>query len=330
MTDHANLAQRELDTGHAAGAIAAAEAGAAKDEVASLALLAGWQLAGYPVARDLVAARGLLGRAAMVGDEWATLAQIALTANGSGGAADWASALGLLRDAAARFEEAAYHLSLIEAMDLAADGLPRNKPVPESIGDSPRVWLHRGFLGPDECAHIAGSAQDLLEPSSVFDPASGRHVAHPIRTSSAATIGPTRESLPIRAILNRIAALAGQPTDHGEPLSVLHYAPGQQYRMHMDTLTDTAIRHGPGAANQRVATVLLFLNDAYEGGETVFEASGLAVRGGPGDALVFANTLANGAPDPHSRHAGAPVRAGAKWLATRWIRARPYDVWNGG
>lgn len=328
MSDHATLAQRELAAGNTAGAIAAAEAGAARDEPAALALLSGWRLAGHPVARDLVAARALLRRATEAGDEWATLAEVALTANGSGGPSDWPRALALLRDAAARFEEAAHHLALIEAMDLAADGLSRHKPMAEPIGQAPRVLLHRAFLTQQECAHIARSAQDLLEPSSVFDPASGRHIAHPIRTSSAATIGPTRESLPIRAILHRIAALAGLPTDHGEPLSVLHYAPGQQYRMHMDALTETAIRLGPGAVNQRVATVLLFLNDAYEGGETVFEASGLAVRGRAGDALVFANTLANGAPDPRSRHAGAPVRVGAKWLATRWIRARPYDVWS--
>jgi prolyl 4-hydroxylase len=322
MTDHASLAQRELAAGNTTGAIAAAEAGAARDEAATLALLAGWRLAGHPVARDLVAARGLLRRAAVAGDEWATLAEIALTANGSGGATDWTGALDLLREAALRFEEAAHHLALIEAMDLAADGSPRHKPVAGPIGTNPRVLLHRGFLSAAECAHIARSAQDLLEPSSVFDPASGRHIAHPIRTSSAATIGPTRESLAVRAILGRIAALTGLPTDHGEPLSVLHYAPGQQYRMHMDAI--------PGASNQRVATVLLFLNDAYEGGETVFEASGLAVRGRAGDALLFANTLPNGSPDPQSRHAGAPVRTGAKWLATRWIRTRPYDVWNGG
>ena len=325
MSDHATLAQQQLDAGNTASAIAAAEAGAAKNEPASLALLAGWRLAGRPVERDPPAARGLLRRAAAAGDEWATLAEVALTANGSGGAANWAGALGLLRNAASRFDEAAHHLALIEAMDLEADGSPGHKPVAEPIGTSPRVLLHRAFLSADECAHIARSAQDLLEPSSVFDPASGRHIAHPIRTSSAATIGPTRESLPIRAIEHRIAALAGLPTDHGEPLSVLHYAPGQQYRMHMDTIPDAP---NQAAINQRVVTVLLFLNDAYEGGETMFEASGLAVRGHAGDALLFANTLPNGAPDPHSRHAGAPVRSGAKWLATRWIRARPYDVWN--
>lgn len=319
MTSKAEQARSALEAGRAAEAIALAEAGAAQGQADALALLAGWRLVGHPLPRDLAAARRLLARAAVAGDEWATLAEIAMTANGSGGPEDWPRALALLRRAAPRLPEAAHHLALVEAMDLAADGGPARPPVTELAGRSPEVRLARGFLTPAECEHVARSAIDLLQPSAVIDEA-GRRITHPVRTASAATIGPTRETLPLRAILHRVAALAEIPTAHGEPLSVLHYAPGQQYRMHVDTL--------PNTPNQRVATVLMFLNDAYEGGETVFEASGLAVRGRAGDALVFANTRADGTPDPLSRHAGAPVRAGAKWMATRWIRARPHDVWN--
>lgn len=47
-----------------------------------------------------------------------------------------------------------------------------------------------------------------------------------------------------------------------------------------------------------------------------------------GDALLFVNTLADGLPDPGSRHAGLPVTHGAKWLATRWIRRAAIDPWT--
>lgn len=324
MTE-ADDAHTALQAGRVAEAIALAEAGAARGDAPALALLASWRLFGRPVPRDLVLARDLLARAARAGDAWATLAEIAMTANGSGGPPDWPRALDLLRRAAGCHSEAAHHLALVEAMNLADDGAPAQPPAAEIVGRGPEVRLARGLLSPAECEHIARTAVELMEPSAVIDP-QGRRIAHPIRTASAATVGPTRESLPLRAILHRIAALAGLPTAHGEPLSVLHYAPGQQYRMHMDALPG-----GPNqsALNQRVMTVLLFLNDAYAGGETVFEANGLSVRGRPGDALVFANVRADGSPDPLSRHAGAPVRSGAKWLATRWIRARPYDVWEG-
>jgi prolyl 4-hydroxylase len=47
------------------------------------------------------------------------------------------------------------------------------------------------------------------------------------------------------------------------------------------------------------------------------------VKGRAGEGLLFANALPDGRPDPASRHAGLPVTAGAKLLASRWIRQRP-------
>jgi prolyl 4-hydroxylase len=273
-------------------------------------------------ARDLAAGRGLLRAAAEAGDVDAALSEIALTANGSGAPPDWAGAVALLQAAAGRHGgAAAQDLELLEAMALDCEGNPRRLPEAQQLDDDPAVRLWRGFLTPPECAHVALSVGDILGPSQVADPATGRLVEHPIRTSSAAQIGPTRESLPIQAILRRIAAATGTHVAQGESLTVLHYVPGQQYRMHMDAL--------PATANQRIGTLLIYLNEGYIGGETTFGASGLTVAGRGGDALWFNNVTSEGAPDPRTRHAGLPVLQGVKWLATRWIRARPFDVWQG-
>ena len=101
--------------------------------------------------------------------------------------------------------------------------------------------------------------------------------------------------------------------DQGETLQLLRYAPGAQYRAHFDALA--------GEANQRVATVLVYLTDDYEGGETQFVRTGLAYRGRKGDALLFRNVDAGGRPDPMALHAGLPVTRGVKIIASRWIRA---------
>ncbi|MFS0736487.1 hypothetical protein ABC347_05500 [Sphingomonas sp. 1P06PA] len=79
----------------------------------------------------------------------------------------------------------------------------------------------------------------------------------------------------------------------------------------------------PGMANPRVATLILWLNDDYEGGKTWFAPPGPVVRGRIGDALLFRNLGDDGLPDPAARHAGLPVTAGTKIVASRWIRARP-------
>lgn len=273
--------------------------------------------------RDLPASRAALARASAGGNEDAALMEIALTANGSGAAPDWTGALSLLRMAAARFGgTASEQLALIEAMDIDEVGNPASPPQSDILSDRPNVRIWRGLLTPAECAHVAQSVSDILEPSQVAHPQTGSLIAHPFRTSAAAQVGPTRESLPIQAILRRIAAITATDVRQGEPLTVLHYAPGQEYRPHLDAL--------PRTANQRIQTVLLYLNEGYEGGETRFEANGLTVAGRGGDAIAFANTLADGrTADPATRHTGLPVGRGAKWLATRWIRAHPFDVWRG-
>lgn len=287
----------------------------------ALAQLGYWHLVGSPLFRDLGQARDWLGRAAEAGDLDAALAEVALTANGTGRSPDWAAALSLLRAAAARHGGiAAEDLALVEAMDLDDGGNPHALPSVELLSVKPDVKVWRGFLSPDECRHIALCARDILEPSKVADPRTGRLIDHPIRTSAAAALGPTRETLPVQAILRRIAAATGTDVRQGESLNVLHYAPGQQYRDHVDTL--------PHAANQRIATVILYLNEGYAGGETRFSASGLNFAGRAGDALFFHNVTPDGSPDPLSRHAGLPVTQGAKWVATRWLRAAPFDVWK--
>jgi prolyl 4-hydroxylase len=322
MSEAAERARERFEAGATQESVAIAEAAAVRGDAGALALLASWRLIGTPLPRDLPLARALLRRAREAGDTWAAMAEIALTANGSGAPADWPAALRLLERAARVDTTAAEHLALIHDMRLRDDGGPREKPPGKLLCQDPRVIHYPKFLTPAECAHIALSAQDLLTPSTVADPVTGRMIEHPIRTSAAAPIGPTRESLPIQAVLGRIAAVTGIPVTHGESLTVLHYGPGQQYRMHIDAL--------PHAANQRVATMILYLNEGYQGGETQFEALGANFVGRGGDALFFVNTMASGEPDPRSRHAGLPVLAGAKWIATRWLRARYFDVWGGG
>lgn len=291
-----------------------------RGDAAALFQLAAWRLVGQPLARDLPLARSLLRRAVVIGHVDAALIEVALTANGSGAAPDWATAEALLKTAAEHDPIAAEHRRLIAAMELDRDGSPRR--VPESrrlAGDL--VRRVSGFASAAECEHIARAATDLLAPAAVIDPRTGRQVAHPIRTSYEAVLGPMRESLPIQAINRRIAACSGISVHQGEPLTVLRYAPSQQYRMHHDSIA--------GARNQRVATALLYLNDGYQGGETYFPEWDLAIAPRAGDLVLFRNIVASGSPDPRMRHAGLPVTRGVKWLATRWIRARPFSSWTG-
>lgn len=295
---------------------AAGDAGSAE----ALAELAVWYLRGDVLPRDVAVARRLLERARIIGHVDAALMEIALVANGAGGPADWKHAVALLERASRSDPVAAQQLALLQAMSIDDQGDPQTLPRRERLSDRPRVERISGFCSPIEGAYLASVVANSLERGTVVDPASGKLVVHPIRTSDVATIGPTQESLVVQAINRRIAAATGSDAKQGEALTVLRYAPGQQYRLHLDAL--------PGSDNQRIITAILYLNQGYAGGETQFPEIDLKVVPRVGDLLIFDNVDAAGAPEPLSRHAGLPVLAGTKWIATRWIRKRPLDPWN--
>ena len=164
------------------------------------------------------------------------------------------------------------------------------------------------------------SVADIIAPTLVVDPRTGQQIAHPIRTSDGAVIGPTRENLVIQDIQQRIAEASGTDRLSGEPIHILRYRPGQQYRPHFDALN--------GAANQRILTAILYLNDGFSGGETEFPQIGVRIRAEKGGLLLFSKCLADGDIDRRALHAGLPVTHGEKWIATRWIRQQRYDPWN--
>jgi hypothetical protein len=122
----------------------------------------------------------------------------------------------------------------------------------------------------------------------------------------------------------RISAATRLPVPIFEPTQVLHYAVGERFKPHHDFLDINV----PGFADhirrfgQRIATVLVYLNGDYQGGETVFPKIGLSYRGRTGDALFFTNVDRSGHGDPLTMHAGTPPTSGEKWVFSQWIRDR--------
>jgi prolyl 4-hydroxylase len=285
-------------------------------DAAALHMLAMWCITGDILTRDLPLARMLMAQAGEAGSREALLLSATFEANGLGGAADWPKAMALLTRLAPSFPQVRHQIRLIEAMDLTPAGDPRKPMEADQLSASPEVYALRGFMGREECTYLLQAAEPLFRPSVVVDPRSGRMIAHPVRVSEAAVFGVTQEDPVIAAINRRIAAASATAAPQGEPLQILRYRPGGEYKAHMDAL--------PAEPNQRIYTMLVYLADDYDGGETHFLRTGLSYRGRPGDALLFRNVTAAGAADPMTQHSGLPVTRGVKLLASRWIRARPF------
>lgn len=288
---------------------------ARQNDPGALDYLARMSVTGDVVHRDLRLARDLFRRASAAGSVAGAAAFRAFVANGTGGPPDWPEALRLLAQAAPNDRDAKEELALIGKMDLGQDGEPAAPSRFERLSQTPEVTLFPSLFSEEECDFLISAAMPALAPSKVVDPQTGAQVPNPVRTSDATGFPLVAERPAIHALCRRLATASGTSVQQGEPLQVLRYRPGQEYRPHFDAIGN--------ADNQRVLTFLVYLNEDYEGGDTEFLRTGLKVKGRKGDGLLFRNADASGHPDLNSQHAGLPVTGGEKFLASRWIRERP-------
>lgn len=188
---------------------------------------------------------------------------------------------------------------------------------------SPRVVVFAGLLSAEECAGFIQLARPSLQRSRTLNLDTGHDEANPGRTSDGVYLQRGQDAL-CRRVEARIAALLDWPVEHGEGLQILRYGPGAEYRPHHDYF-DPA-RPGTAATlargGQRVASLVMYLNTPSSGGATVFPETHLEVYPIAGNAVFFSYER----PHPVTRtlHGGAPVRAGEKWILTKWLREHPH------
>lgn len=188
----------------------------------------------------------------------------------------------------------------------------------------PPLVVFSQLLSADECTALIEAARPRLARSLTVETQTGGEEVNADRTSEGMFF--TRGEIEVvRQLEARIAALLHWPVDHGEGLQVLRYGPGAEYKPHYDyfdpseTGTPTMLRRG----GQRVATLVMYLNTPEAGGATVFPDLGLQVAPQQGYAVFFGYDRPH--PDTHTLHGGAPVVAGEKWIATKWLREQKFE-----
>ncbi|KAH1244213.1 putative prolyl 4-hydroxylase 3 [Glycine max] len=233
----------------------------------------------------------------------------------------------------------------------SAESLVENPPEQwtEILSWEPRAFIYHNFLSKEECEYLIELAKPQMVKSSVVDSKTGKstesrfdfwHVFL-VRTSSGMFLKRGKDKI-VQNIEKRIADFTFIPEENGEGLQILHYEVGQKYEPHYDYFLDEFNTKNGG---QRIATVLMYLSDVEEGGETVFPAAnanfssvpwwndlsqcarkGLSVKPKMGDALLFWSMRPDATLDPSSLHGGCPVIKGNKWSSTKWMHLREYKV----
>lgn len=299
--------------------------GAQNGNLAGLRLLATSLLAHPPF--DLARGMNLLRGAAGQGDPDATHLCAVIAGQDTQLADNWRTALDYLAQAAERGSTSARAQLCLLADDNGQIDIARwLRPAPaRPICDSPLIAVSEGFATAAECDWLIARARPRLKPAEVYDPrGAGGFRASGMRNNSDASFGLTQSDLVMTLVRARIAQWSGLSSDDMEPLSVLHYTPGQYFAPHFDFIDPDNPRLAPSIARlgQRRATVLVYLNDDFESGETEFCDLGIRFRGRKGDALLFWNVGPDGQPDRRTRHAGRAPTRGEKWLLSQWIRGR--------
>jgi len=290
---------------------------------------------GYAEAQYALGARLLVARAAPFapdeGAKWVSAAAnqgmpeaLSLLAVLATMANQWIEATNLLRAAASRGDErAAQQVALLG--DSSRFDAHRWDAQPDLVWkhQAPRVGVIENFIPQSFCTWIIQRAQPKLEAARLKGGA--QHANY--RTSSGAGFSLLESDIILQMVNARAADAIGTPLQNQEPTNVLNYKQGEEYKPHVDFITASGANASELAAvGQRVATVLIYLNDDYEGGETDFPTLQWKFKGKPGDALVFWNVSEAGEPDRRTLHAGLPVTRGEKWLYSKWIRANPYPL----
>ncbi|XP_038904320.1 prolyl 4-hydroxylase 1 isoform X1 [Benincasa hispida] len=204
---------------------------------------------------------------------------------------------------------------------------------PEVVSWSPRIIVLHNFLSTEECDYLKAIALPRLEISTVVDTKTGKGVKSDFRTSSGMFLSHQEKNYPmVQAIEKRISVYSQIPVENGELIQVLRYEKNQFYKPHHDYFSDTFnLKRG----GQRIATMLMYLSENIEGGETYFPKAGsgecscggktvpgLSVKPAKGDAVLFWSMGLDGQSDPNSIHGGCEVLSGEKWSATKWMRQK--------
>lgn len=182
------------------------------------------------------------------------------------------------------------------------------------------LFIRKGFLDADFCAELMAIIDRDRRPSTISD-YNGDDV---FRTSETCDL--PADSAATQRLDAMICDFIGLGPAHGEPLQGQRYAVGQEFKAHTDYFEPTGVDFEKycTVSGQRTWTAMIYLNAVEAGGATRFKAIDKLVQPEPGKLLAWSNLRANGTPNPSTLHHAMKVRAGTKYVITKWFRERPW------
>ncbi len=172
------------------------------------------------------------------------------------------------------------------------------------------------FLNAEECGKIVELIRSELRPSELSSFEQDQYY----RTSRTCDLGIINDPF-MKDIDNRICRIIGIDQSYSEVIQGQHYDVGQEFKAHTDYFEAHEIDTHGGKMGQRTFTIMIYLNDCEEGGETEFTNVGVKLKPTTGMAVIWSSLNEDGSTNEHSMHQAHPVIKGYKAVITKWFRS---------
>jgi prolyl 4-hydroxylase len=182
------------------------------------------------------------------------------------------------------------------------------------------LYILRDFLQAETCARLMELIDAKCRPSTIADDNGDTA----FRTSDTGDLDSQNHI--VAEVEAHIAALLDVEPVFGEPLQGQRYAVGQEFKPHTDYFEPDGADYDRYCARSgnRTWTAMIYLNAPGAGGATRFTRVGKTVQPETGKIIFWNNRRADRSLNPDSIHHGMKVRAGSKYVVTKWYREHPW------
>ena len=180
------------------------------------------------------------------------------------------------------------------------------------------LYCVQDFMSLSECEELVKLIDKGRQPSGLL----ATHADPDYRTSDSCNLSPYDPL--VERIETRICELMGVDPRHGETLQGQVYEVGQQFKAHFDYFAKNTVYWGDmmKQGGQRSWTAMIYLNQPAAGGETEFCNAGMTVQPRTAMLVLWNNMDEQGMPNMATLHASLPVKAGTKYIVTKWFREK--------
>jgi len=187
---------------------------------------------------------------------------------------------------------------------------------------TPRLTLLTApkFIPSDLCQGLIELIDKDRRPSTIAD-ANGDNY---FRTSETCDLDPKEAA--VKDLEDMLFELNRIDRAHGEPVQGQRYAVGQEFKPHTDYFEPQGadFEQFCSVAGNRTWTFMIYLNEVEAGGGTRFKVIGKTFQPETGRLVCWDNRRADGSCNAATLHHGMKVRAGVKYVITKWYREKPW------